>query len=34
MIAINDRLGFEVLDRWLTWELDVADVPANLGGHA
>ncbi len=34
MIAINDRLGFEVLDRWLTWELDVADVPANPGGHA
>jgi GNAT superfamily N-acetyltransferase len=34
MIAINDRLGFEVLDRWLTWELDVADVPADPGGHA
>ncbi|HEX9359570.1 MAG TPA: GNAT family N-acetyltransferase [Streptosporangiaceae bacterium] len=34
MIGINDRLGFEVLDRWLTWELDVADVPADPGGHA
>jgi GNAT superfamily N-acetyltransferase len=34
MIAINDRLGFEVLDRWLTWELDVADVPADPAGHA
>jgi len=34
MIAINDRLGFEVLDQWLTWELDVADVPSDPGGHA
>jgi len=40
MIAINDRLGFEVLDRWPSWELDVADVagesgePADPAGHA
>jgi hypothetical protein len=26
-------LGF-TQDRWLTWELDVADVPADPGGHA
>lgn len=26
MIAINDELGFRVLDRWQTWELDVAAV--------
>jgi hypothetical protein len=24
MIAINDALGYRVLDRWATWELDVA----------
>jgi GNAT superfamily N-acetyltransferase len=26
MIGINARLGFQVLDRWATWYLDVADV--------
>jgi GNAT superfamily N-acetyltransferase len=34
MIAINDQLGFEVLDRWPWWELDVADVPADPAGRA
>jgi GNAT superfamily N-acetyltransferase len=34
MIAINDQLGFRVLDRWPSWELDVADVPADPAGHA
>jgi len=24
MIAINDALGYKVLDRWASWELDVA----------
>lgn len=24
MIAINDALGFRVLDHWLSWQLDVA----------
>jgi GNAT superfamily N-acetyltransferase len=33
MIAINELLGFEVLDRWLWWELDVADVPPDPLGH-
>ena len=33
MIAINDQLGFEVLDRWPSWELDVADVPADPVGR-
>lgn len=28
MIAINTELGFQVLDHWLSWELDVADVLA------
>jgi RimJ/RimL family protein N-acetyltransferase len=32
MIAINERLGFQVLDRWQTWELGVADaLKAGLG---
>jgi hypothetical protein len=31
MIAINDQLGFAVLDRWPSWELDVADVPGVPG---
>ena len=31
MIAINEQLGFEVLDRWPWWELDVADVPTDPG---
>ena len=31
MIAINDQLGFGVLDRWPAWELDVADVPGVPG---
>lgn len=34
MIAINHRLGFGVLDRWPSWELGVADVPADPAGHA
>jgi len=39
MIAINEQLGFRVLDRWPCWELGVADVPAghppsHLGGPA
>jgi hypothetical protein len=34
MIAINDQLGFDVLDRWPWWELDVADVPADPAGRA
>ena len=34
MIAINDRLGFDVLDRWPWWEIDVADVLADLAGRA
>jgi RimJ/RimL family protein N-acetyltransferase len=28
MIAINDELGYQVLDHWLSWELAVADVLA------
>ena len=27
MIAINTALGFEVLERWLSWELDAARAP-------
>ena len=27
MIAINAELGFEVLDEWQSWELEVAAVP-------
>jgi GNAT superfamily N-acetyltransferase len=34
MIAINEQLGFTVLDRWPSWELDVADVPDAPAGHA
>jgi len=34
MIAINEQLGFRVLDRWPCWELGVADVPAPPAGHA
>jgi GNAT superfamily N-acetyltransferase len=34
MIAINARLGFRELGRWPCWELDVADVPPDLAGHA
>lgn len=33
MIAINEQLGFRVLSRWPSWELDVADVPPDLPGH-
>ncbi|HZC62004.1 MAG TPA: GNAT family N-acetyltransferase [Streptosporangiaceae bacterium] len=33
MIAINERLGFRVLGRWPSWELDVADVPLDPAGH-
>ena len=25
MIAINAELGFQVMDYWVTWELEVAD---------
>jgi hypothetical protein len=34
MIAINDQLGFRVLDRWPSWLLDVRDVPDDPGGRA
>jgi GNAT superfamily N-acetyltransferase len=34
MIAINEQLGFRVLDRWPCRELGVADVPAPPAGHA
>jgi GNAT superfamily N-acetyltransferase len=34
MIAINEQLAFRVLSRWPSWELDVADVPADLAGRA
>jgi hypothetical protein len=33
MIAINEQLGFRVLSRWPSWELDVAGVPPDLPGH-
>jgi len=38
MIAINAQLGFEVLDHFPSWELDVADVlarpvPARQSAH-
>ena len=33
MIAINERLGFRVLSRWPSWELDVTDVPPDPAGH-
>ena len=28
MIAINDELGYQLLDHWLSWQLEVADVLA------
>jgi GNAT superfamily N-acetyltransferase len=34
MIAINEQLAFRVLSRWPSWELDAADVPPDLAGHA
>jgi GNAT superfamily N-acetyltransferase len=34
MIAINEQLCFRVLSRWPSWELDVADVLAELAGRA
>ncbi len=34
MIAINARLGFQFLDRWATWHLDVADVLARPADRA
>ena len=34
MIAINERLGFRMLGRWPSWELEVADVPPDPAGHA
>ena len=30
MIAINDELGFAVLDRWPSWEIEVAQALAQL----
>ena len=27
MVAINEQLGFSVLDRWPSWELEVATCP-------
>ncbi len=33
MIAINAELGFEVLDEWQSWELEVAAVPARATGR-
>jgi GNAT superfamily N-acetyltransferase len=34
MIAINEQLGFRVLGRYPSWELDVTGMPANLAGCA
>ncbi len=34
MIAINEQLGFREQGRWLSWELDVADVPPDPAVHA
>jgi GNAT superfamily N-acetyltransferase len=31
MIAINEQLGYQVLDSWASWQLDVADVLALSG---
>jgi hypothetical protein len=31
MIAINDELGFTVLDRWPSWEIEVAQALADPG---
>jgi len=31
MIAINTALGFEVLERWLSWELETARAPGAAG---
>jgi GNAT superfamily N-acetyltransferase len=33
MIAINEQLGFAVIGRWPSWELDVAGLLADPGGH-
>ena len=33
MIAINEQLGFRMLSRWPSWELDVADVPPDPAVH-
>ena len=34
MIAINEALGFRVLDRWPHWQLDVAQVTQAAGSRA
>ena len=34
MIAINAALGFEVLDEWQSWELDVAAVTQGRSARA
>jgi GNAT superfamily N-acetyltransferase len=34
MIAINAELGFEVLERETSWELDVADAPQHLAAQS
>ena len=33
MIAINEQLGFRLLSRWPSWELDVADLVPDPAGH-
>jgi GNAT superfamily N-acetyltransferase len=34
MIAINEALGFRLLDRWPHWQIDVAQVPRAAGSRA
>ena len=34
MIGINAALGFEVLDEWQSWELEVAKIPQGLPARA
>jgi hypothetical protein len=34
MIAINDALGFTVLDRWPSWQLDIGAAPGARGPGA
>ena len=34
MIAINDALGFTVLDRWPSWQLDIGGAPGTRGPAA
>jgi hypothetical protein len=33
MIAINDELGYTVLDRWPSWEMEVARALARSPGE-